>query len=289
MRKNWIKNLYYRINPRHKDRLFCTIFGRERYKKYALELYNAVNGSNYSDLGMLEIVTLEDAIYIKMKNDVAYLISDNMALYEHQSTVNPNMPLRGFTYFGELYSKYITFTVANIYGKNLVKLPTPQYIVFYNGTEDYPEVSELKLSDAFMSPNRIGTYEFTATVYNINLGKNEKLLDACEPLYGYSLLVEKYRSYSGFMTPKLAMDRAVTECINEGHLTDVLTEQRSSVMLEILTTYNKKAYEEDIREEGREEMRTLKDAEIERIKAEKDAEIERLKSENSRLKQALPK
>ena len=176
-KQNWIKKLLYRVNPRHKDRLFCTIFGKERYKKYALELYNAVNGSNYRELSDLEIITLEDALYIKMKNDVAYLISESMALYEHQSTVNPNMPIRGFMYFGELYSKYVTITGANLYKRKLVKLPTPQYIVFYNGTEDYPEVSELKLSDAFITPSRIGTYEFTATVYNINLGKNEKLLN----------------------------------------------------------------------------------------------------------------
>ena len=78
----FLKRVWYRINPHHKDRLFCTIFGTEKYKKYALSLYNAVNGSDYNNLSDLEIITLENAVYIKMKNDVAYLISGDMALYE---------------------------------------------------------------------------------------------------------------------------------------------------------------------------------------------------------------
>jgi hypothetical protein len=100
-----------------------------------------------------------------------------IAVYEHQSSINPNMPVRGFMYIGELYSKYISLIDANIYGSKLVKLPTPQYVVFYNGTEAYPEKSELKLSDAFMTPVKMGTYEWTATVFNINPGKNKELMD----------------------------------------------------------------------------------------------------------------
>jgi hypothetical protein len=95
MKIGWIRKLLYRINRKHKDMLFCTIFGREKYKKYALQLYNAVNKSSYTDVSDLEIITLTDAIYMKAKNDVAYLVSGNMAIYEHQSIVNPNMPLRG--------------------------------------------------------------------------------------------------------------------------------------------------------------------------------------------------
>ena len=80
MKFYWLRRVWYKINPKHKDRLFCKIFGREKYKRYALELYNAVNGSSYTDLSDLEIITLDDAVYIKMKNDVAYLISGNIAL-----------------------------------------------------------------------------------------------------------------------------------------------------------------------------------------------------------------
>jgi len=252
---NFFLKIWYRINPRYKDKLFCKIFGREKHKRYALELYNAVNNSSYSDPSMLEIITLEDAVYIKMKNDVAYLMSGNIAVYEHQSTVNNNMPIRGFMYFGELYSKILKGNNANIYGRKLVKIPTPQYIVFYNGTDDYPEVKKLKLSDAFMDPGHGDEFEFTATVININLGKNEKLLESCKPLKEYSIFVDTVRKKGLKMPAEKAVDEAVRECIKNNILKDILSEERSSVMLEMLTSFDEKVYEEGLREEGREEGR----------------------------------
>ena len=255
MKIGWIRKLLYRINRKHKDMLFCTIFGREKYKKYALQLYNAVNKSSYTNVSDLEIITLTDAIYMKVKNDVAYLVSGNMAIYEHQSTVNPNMPLRGFTFFGELYSKYVKTGHLNIYGKTLVKIPTPQYVVFYNGEDKCPEVTKLRLSDAFLNKTSDGEFEWTATVYNINPGMNKELMDHCEPLRDYMVFIEKVRRYKQFLSIEEAVDRAVRECIEEDVLADVLLEERSAVMLEILTTFDKKAYEDGLREEGREEGR----------------------------------
>ncbi len=257
MKSNWIRRIWYRINPKHKDRLFCTIFGKEKYKKYALELYNAINGSDYGKLSDLEIITLEDAVYIKMKNDVAYLISGTIAVYEHQSTVNQNMPVRGFMYYGELYSKYLKRNGARIYNSKLVKIPTPQYIVFYNGPEEYPECSKQKLSDAFMHPRDDHEYEFTATVYNINFDKNKDLLESCRPLKGYSFFVDRVRKYSRDMSMEEAVDKAVRECIEADYLKDVLLEERAAVMLEMLTTFDEKEYEEGLREEGREEGRDI--------------------------------
>ena len=255
MKYNWFKRIWYRINPKHKDRLFCTIFGKEKYKRYALDLYNAINGSDHKSLADLEIITLEDAIYIRMKNDVAYLINGTIAIYEHQSTVNRNMPIRGFMYMGELYSKILKRQKAKIYNKTLVKIPTPQYIVFYNGTDDYPECSKLRLSDAFMTPTDGNDYEFTATVYNINLGKNTELLDSCDPLKGYSILIDRIRTNSLTMPLDEGVDEAVKWCIENGILVDVLEEERSAVMLEMLTEFDEKTYEEGLREEAREEGR----------------------------------
>ncbi len=251
MKVNWFKRVWYRVNRNYKDRLFCKIFGREKRKKYALELYNAINGSDYSRIEDLEIITLEDAVYIKMKNDVAYLINGTIAVYEHQSSINRNMPLRGFMYMGELYSKILKRQKAKIYNTTLVKVPTPQYIVFYNGTDDYPEYSKLKLSDAFINND----YEFTATVYNINYGKNTALLDSCKPLKGYSYFVDRVRIYNDSMPIEQAVDEAVRECIEKDILVDVLEEERSAVMLEMLTYFDEKGYEEGLREEAREEGR----------------------------------
>lgn len=271
---NRIKRIWYRVNPKYKDRLFCTIFGKERYKRYALDLYNAVNNSHHTDLSDLEIVTLENVIYIKAKNDAAYLIGGNVALYEHQSSINNNMPVRGFIYMGELYSQILKRGKKNIYNKTLVKIPAPQYIVFYNGTEDYPEVSKLRLSDAFINPRNDGEFEFTATVYNINLGKNSKLLDSCEPLKGYSIFIDKVRTYSETMDSEKAVDKAVNECINEGILRDILERERASVMLDILTSFDKKSYEEGLREEGREEERARTEAERANTERERKRAIE---------------
>ena len=266
MKRGWLKRIWYRVNPKHKDRLFCTIFGTEKYKGYALELYNAVNGSHYNDPSELAIITLDDAVYIKMKNDMAYLISGNIALYEHQSSINPNMPIRGFMYLGELYSKLLKKEKARIYNRTLVRIPTPQYIVFYNGTDNYPECSKLKLSDAFANPRDDNEFEFTATVYNINLGNNEELLESCKPLKGYSTFIDKIRKNSVLMPYEKAVDEAVKYCIYNGILEDVLSEERSAVMLEMLTQFDEKSYEEGLREEGREEERA--NTEKERLRAE---------------------
>ncbi len=255
MKVNWFKRVWYRVNRNYKDRLFCKIFGREKRKKYALELYNAINGSDYSRIEDLEIITLEDAVYIKMKNDVAYLINGTIAVYEHQSTVNLNMPIRGFMYFGELYSRILKGEKSRIYNRSLVKIPTPQYIVLYNGTDDYPEYSKLKLSDAFISPVDDHDYEFTAKVYNINCGRNKKLLDSCKPLWGYSFLIDRIRTNGRTMPVEDAVDEAVRYCIANGILVDVLEEERSAVMLEMLTYFDEKGYEEGLREEAREEGR----------------------------------
>ena len=271
MKSNFILKIWYKINPRYKDKLFCKIFGREKHKDYALELYNAVNNSDYTDPSALEIITLEDAVYIKMKNDVAYLISDNIAVYEHQSTVNDNMPIRGFMYFGELYSKILKGGRANIYGRRLVKIPTPQYIVFYNGTGDYPEVKKLKMSDAFTDPGHGDEFEFTATVMNINLGKNEKLLESCRPLKEYSIFVDTVRRKGRKMPAEKAVDEAVRECINNNILKDILSEERSSVMLEMLSSFDEKVYEEGLREEGRKEGREEERMNTERERQRADA------------------
>ena len=121
------------VNRKYKDRVFCMLFGNEENKKNILSLYNALNNTNYTNETDIEITTIEDAVYIKMKNDVSFLVDSYLSLWEQQSTFNPNMPIRGLMYYGNLYNSYIEEHSLNIYGSTLVKLPTPQYIVFYNG------------------------------------------------------------------------------------------------------------------------------------------------------------
>lgn len=146
--------------------------------------------------------------------------------------------------------------------------------VFYNGTDDYPEYSKLRLSDAFINPRDDNEFEFTATVYNINPGNNEKLLDSCKSLKGYSTFIDTIRKNIVLMPYEKAIDEAVKYCIDNEILEDVLSEERSAVMLEMLTQFDEKSYEEGLREEGREEERA--NTQKERLRAdaaEKRAEV----------------
>ena len=158
MKKNYVDREY-------KNNVFCDLFSE---KKNALSLYNALNHTAYTDIDDLEIVTLSDVIFMQQKNDVSIMFQNELALWEHQSTLNYNMPLRGLIYFahnidGILKSKGIT-----LYGKKIVKIPSPVYYVFYNGTEHAPDRQDLKLSDSFISPTE--GYEWTAHMLNINAG-----------------------------------------------------------------------------------------------------------------------
>ena len=176
---------------KYKERLFVSLF---RKKEELLALYNAVNGSNYEDPDSLIINTIEDVIYLGMKNDVSFIFDARMNLYEHQSSWNPNMPLRGLFYFAMLYKGYIAMNGMDIYSERRLLLPTPQYVVFYNGTKSEPDKQTLRLSDYFQTDKGGAALECFATVVNINLGKNRELLEQCNTLYGYSYLVAEVQS-----------------------------------------------------------------------------------------------
>ena len=242
------------INKKHKDRLFRLLFGDERYKQNTLDLYNALNETKYDDLGELVFDTIEDVIYMGMKNDASFIIHSWLNVYEQQSTFNPNMPIRGLMYLGKLYDKYIKENDLNIYGKVLQKLPTPQYIVFYNGTElEYQDkdVFELKLTDAFEFGKEKSCVELTAAVYNINFGHNAKLMEACKALSEYAQFVNRVRDFikDGLSTEE-AVDRAVDECIEEDILIDVLLANKAEVKDMVLTEYNEAKTMRDLYNEG---------------------------------------
>lgn len=125
-------------NRRYKDRLFNFLFGTEEHREWTLDLYNAVNQTDYKDSSAIEITTIREVMYLGMHNDVSFLIFGDMNLYEQQSTFNPNMPLRFLQYVGNLYEKYVKQRKVNKYGSKLLSLPVPRLIVFYNGKMDQP-------------------------------------------------------------------------------------------------------------------------------------------------------
>ncbi len=251
---------YPQGNREHKSTLFCKAFEE---KKHLLELYNSVNDSDYQNPDDLEVNTLEDVVYISMKNDKSFLIDGNMNLYEHQSTYNPNMPLRGLLYFAKLYSKYVKENHLNLFSTTLQKIPTPKYIVFYNGTQEQPDEQILTLSEAFQKSKEgeyeDGCLECYARMLNINYGHNRELMQKCRRLEEYATFVLKVREHTTKDPKNLskAIERAVDECIEEGILADILTTQKAEVLEMALTTFDRELYEQGLREEGEARGRIL--------------------------------
>lgn len=182
-----------KVNIKYKDRLFRAYFGDEENRDKLLSLYNALNDSNYDDPSELEINTLDDVIYMNMKNDVSFIVGGYMSVFEHQSTINPNMPFRGLCYFTRMYEKYKVQNNLNMFKSTIQKIPTPQYYVFYNGKADAPDKTVLRLSEAFMHQVKDGEFEWTAIMLNVNAGHNQELMEKCRPLLEYSVLVATVR------------------------------------------------------------------------------------------------
>ena len=244
------KNVF--VKRKYKDSLFRFVF---REPQEILQLYNAINHTNYANPDDLVITTMEDVIYIGMKNDLSFLIANELNLYEHQSTLNKNMPLRGLLYLAKMYESYIETHKLNRYQKHLIKLPFPRFIIFYNGEDNIEEEVYLRLSDAFDNQGEEPAVDCVAKIVNINYGRNQELMAGCKRLHDYSYLVECVRRYlqKGF-GHKEAVIRATDECIDKGILEDILVKHRSEVVDMFLTTFDKKMYAEALREEGREEM-----------------------------------
>ena len=246
---NNVKMVYEpRASRVHKATVFEMVY---RNPKELLKLYNAMNGTAYTNPEELEIVTLENAIYMNMKNDVAFIVGSSLNLYEHQSTVNPNMPLRFLQYVAREYEKLIA--ESNLYSSKIVKIPTPQFVVFYNGTREQPERVEMKLSDAYEIPTDSPALELKVIQLNINMGHNKELLDKCRTLKEYSLYVDRIRRYAREMSLDEAVKRAVDECIKEGILADFLTKNKAEAISMSIFEYDEEKVIAMIRQEEYEE------------------------------------
>ncbi|MGN1148601.1 MAG: hypothetical protein ACI4TB_09275 [Lachnospiraceae bacterium] len=208
-------------NRNYKDTLFRLIF---KEPKELLSLYNAIHDTRYTKPEELQIVTLENGIYMCMKNDLACIVDCHLSLYEHQSTFNPNMPLRDLFYVAKEYEKLLAD--KTLYASTLVKIPAPSFITFYNGKEKQPERLEMKLSDAFEIPMDKPALELHVIQLNINTGFNKELMKKCRTLQEYTLYVERVRKYAEEKPLKEAVEQAVQECIKEGILDKFLTRYR---------------------------------------------------------------
>lgn len=231
------------INRLYKDRLFRLLFADEKNKANALALYNALNNSNYTNVDELEFNTLDNVIHLGMKNDLSFIVADSMSLYEQQASHNPNMPLRGFLYFAKLYNKYLAKQGKSLHSESLLTIPTPRFVVFYNGIAKRPATEKFRLSNAFLVPDTSGEFEWTATVINLNHKDNTGLLERCRPLYEYTTLISRIQQYKEQeLLLQEAVDKAVDDCIRDGILVEFLTAHRTEVLQLFLEELDEKYY-----------------------------------------------
>lgn len=216
-----------------------------------LKLYNAINGTSYDDPDLLQVNTLENAVYMSMQNDVSFIIDMRLNLYEHQSTYSPNLPVRYLLYVADVYSDYTKD--MNLYGTKAVKLPTPRFVIFYNGQAEQPDRKELKLSELFSIPDADPSLELKAVMLNINKGHNRKLMETCRTLQDYAEYTFRVREYAAEMPLDLAVEQAITECISEGILADFLRKNRAEAKKVSIYEYDEERHMRQAREEGMEE------------------------------------
>ena len=236
-------------NQKYKDTVFRMLFNN---KAHLLELYNAINGTNYTNPDDLTITTLKGETFLKMKNDLSFIINDDLSIYEHQSTPCPNIPLRDLYYLAATLKEQ--FPTEKLYGSTTIHIPCPKFLMFYNGTTAMEDKVTYRLTDMFIKKDTLPSVELTVTALNINDGHNKELLEACKALKGYSIFVSKVRKYkqvveneynSTHTTPlnllvdksevmksliKSAITKAIDECIQKNILKDFFTEYRKEII-----------------------------------------------------------
>ena len=243
-----------KANRNYKDSVFVDLFAHDvTAKENFISLYNALHGTNL-DAKTTEVqpVMLERVLYMKYYNDIAMLIDGKIViLIEHQSTINQNMPFRFLEYIARIYEKITTKDEK--FGRKLVKLPIPEFYVFYNGKDDYPVESVMKLSDAFMQlgddsklknqlENANYPLEISVKVININVDKENPLLKRCETLKQYSEFIEQVRCNIESAIPE-PFTTAIKEAIKKGFLSDYLNRKSTEVQNMLLAEYD---YDTDI-------------------------------------------
>ena len=227
--------------------------------EYALDVYNAMNDSVYTDPDMIQIMRLENGISLSVRNDASFFISNYLNLYEHQSTYSPNAPLRFLIYLTNLLKK--TIRKRDLYSRKRVQIATPHFAVFYNGTEKRPEKEVLKLSDAFINRTDTPEIELTVTVYNINPDNNTQLLEKSEVLRGYMIFVNHVRENLEHQKKiaqnapeyeeelEVAINEAIDYCVKHHIMEEFFRENRNEVTKSMVLDYTWERREELIRAE----------------------------------------
>ena len=238
-------------NRNYKDSVFVDLFGEDKKaKENFLSLYNALHSTHLDTVSVLTPLRLEQVMYMSFYNDVSYLVDNKMIiLAEHQSTINPNMPIRCLEYVVRLYERILD--AQERYARSLIKIPTPEFYVFYNGQEEYSTETVLHLSDAFMTMPEKPALEVVVSVTNINYNKDNEILHTCKPLKEYTLFVDAVRKHTK-LDSENGFQNAIKDCIQNDILREYLQRKSKEVMNMLIAEYD---YDVDIavqREEERE-------------------------------------
>jgi len=248
------------VNKKHKDSVFSALFGTPENLR---DLYSAIAGIDIPPDAIVNINTLSDVLFMGQINDVSFTIDDRIVvLIEHQSTINNNVPLRLLMYIARIYEKIIDR--KKLYHKKLVTIPMPEFIVLYNGKDNFPDHQELKLSTAFKNIEGLKLLEtnglpleLSVQVYNINHGRNPKILEKSKILNNYSIFIKKINEYKKELTLEESILTAVKYCIENDILRDFLEEHSSEIMNMLLTEWNMEDAIAVAREDGREDERQI--------------------------------
>ena len=224
-------------NRKYKDSVFVDLFSEdEKAKENFLSLYNALHNTKLTAIELLKNIRLDQVLYMTFYNDVSYLVDNKIiVLAEHQSTINPNMPLRCLEYISRLYETL--FESKEKYSRKLLKIPSPEFYVFYNGEEDYPCDKTLKLSEAFIEKAAEPNLELTVKVININRQNRHPVLENCKTIQEYSIFVETVRKWKE-IDPQNGFEKAVEECIENNILREYLKRKSKEVVNMPLAEYD---------------------------------------------------
>ena len=231
-----------KYNRRYKDSVFVDLSSNDRTAKdNFLALYNALYNTNYQSTDILKNMRLKQTMYMSFANDVSYLVDNKIiVLAEHQSTVNPNMPLRCLEYVTRLYEHIQN--PRDRYSRTLKKIPVPAFYVFYNGRETIPAQKILRLSDSFIRQPETPTLELVVKLININYDKDSQILKSCEPLGQYSRFVEAVRRHIA-VDKEHGFENAIKECIKNDILREYLQRKSREVINMLVAEYD---YDTDI-------------------------------------------
>jgi hypothetical protein len=247
MKRQGEEKMMAKANRSYKASLFSDYFSD---KKRLIEAYNAIAGTDYPETAEVEFHTIEGVLFSGLYNDIAFTIEGRyVVLIEHQSTVNENMALRLLLYIARVYEGLVPN--ETLYRQALKKVPTPEFIVIYNGKDPYPERGELRLSDAYIARDKPVQLELTVPVYNISEGNNAGMLSRSKALHDYAAFVAIVGGYEAEGMPRTeAVEKAVHVCSKDGIMETYLEMRGSEVRNMIITEWDNDEAVRVAREEG---------------------------------------